>query len=360
MKPPGKFISQTDGVRKMAAGIIPFIIIAFVINIAIIVGSSSSSKDANRHLSEESAKLSSLGTALAGIQESIRRNLDEDPYDTGIRVNETARLIRDYEVKAKEYNLQLSSYRSARNSAYDALNSHRMTQNLFGGGANDLAALAYYRNENCFNKETANTSFFNEDTMLLFRAVQYVKKHEDKLRQTLIRTTDRTTDQLTNQVTVVRPLTAPVPAKTPAGNRKKSHRGLAAAGILGAAAAAVAAAVFLNWNTLSSAVMNKVRSTGAGQSVHAAEAADHEEISPAGNAVDETEAQFAAVSNVRLREGAGTDTEELAMIKKGETCLDLGEISEDGNWVKVSYQGMEGWVFKEYLEEASALALTLG
>ena len=46
---------------------------------------------------------------------------------------------------------------------------------------------------------------------------------------------------------------------------------------------------------------------------------------------------------VNLRNGAGTDNEIITPISNGETLL-VYEETNGGKWLKVEYQGNEGWV----------------
>lgn len=62
-------------------------------------------------------------------------------------------------------------------------------------------------------------------------------------------------------------------------------------------------------------------------------------------------ALYRALENVRLRSGPGTEYERLEGIGAGDLCRGSGEVSEDGKWIAVEYQGYQGWAFKEYFEK---------
>ncbi len=65
----------------------------------------------------------------------------------------------------------------------------------------------------------------------------------------------------------------------------------------------------------------------------------------------EEETLYRALEKVRLRSDPGTEYKRLAGIGAGDLCMSSGEVSEDGEWIAVEYQGYQGWAFKEYFEE---------
>lgn len=159
---------------------IVFIIIIGIVNSVIVHKSSSSSQKATQTLEKEKYKLFAIENRILNIQEKIESLLEEDSGDTGAVAVPVAKLLKEFYDAHKEYEKQVKTFDSAQQNAYEALNNHRMAQNAFGGGADDLGAFSYYENEKNYHK-AAYARGVRVDGILIMRATEYVRAHSDRL-----------------------------------------------------------------------------------------------------------------------------------------------------------------------------------
>ena len=52
---------------------------------------------------------------------------------------------------------------------------------------------------------------------------------------------------------------------------------------------------------------------------------------------------------MNLRRGPGKEHDVMTVLKKGLLCRGLGDISEDGAWIRVEADELEGWVSSNHL-----------
>ncbi len=58
---------------------------------------------------------------------------------------------------------------------------------------------------------------------------------------------------------------------------------------------------------------------------------------------------YKATERVNIRNGPGQEYEVLTTLDEGLICKGLGDKSEDDSWIKVQFNGVEGWIFSDYL-----------
>ena len=163
-----------------------FIVLAIImgcISIPWMISSNSNASAAADELGAAKSRLSSLCWNYNSIQRKLEKTLAEDAEDTGKNAAEVAELLKNCEKAIKDIQAQESVCRQKQHAAYDALESHRRYQNFMGGGANDLTALLYYKNERKYADASFRSASISVDHVLLQRAVVYVQRHRDGIKE---------------------------------------------------------------------------------------------------------------------------------------------------------------------------------
>ena len=334
----------------MSGFVILFICIG-IINLVITTCASSNSKEANRRAQNESDKLYEISSHISNISEKIEGLLREDPGNTGSRAVQVYSLLEDYNSSIKEYNNQKDIFLSANQEAYNALEGHRFAQNFFGGGADDLGAISYYRNARNYHNSSIGISSYNVNPAVIQRAWAYVNLHKDKIGHSLPENTagEVSDGQVTASASDQQEGQIPENSISTEETRTKhkSHKGLAAIII-------VSGIVLVLYFTGSYEPLLKklpISSSLDNSSPYTADANWDAETRKAEK--PEFTEKYQASTDLSLYSEADTKSFILTTVPANDFCT-VSEASEkDNGLINVDYNGTTGWVNKSALIKIS-------
>lgn len=357
--------------------IIPFIIcISGIGSVFLIRNVRKAGRDTDA-LKSAMGTLKSSGSRVMSLQQKLRQTLAMDPQNTGSKADEVKELLDRLQKESSDYSRHAAYCRSLNNEARKSLHKHVLFQNMFGGGANDLAALWYYKNEGTYMEAMTDSVYVEIDHYLLMRAAQYLNSHKDKVTKQVAKKEDtapqnrslsdlygsgRAFPSLKSQTgsederiaaNQLSPSTYQA-EKAPRRKKKRFRR------VLLASLMVMAVAVVINWKTVDERVIQpvadgEVLSLLGGKNPEnalrkVASAISHNTEDATADTSAEEDISYQCVTDLNMREGPGTEYSVITIIPESAVCKATGNRSEDNNWVEMIWENHTGWVSAKYVE----------